>query len=123
MIIPFSELEFIPLTKDHNLTSFRCQETELHDFLKENALKDQLNRISATRLVYYKGRLVGYFTLVNDCIEVKAIEESDGEPGYPYAKYPAIKIARLATHSDFERRGIGRNMLSKILIVSKDRLR
>ena len=118
MKIAFSDLQFVFLNEEQDLSFFQCEESELHDFLNENALKDQINRVSVTRLIFYKGKLVGYFTLVNDCIEVRAIEETDGEPGYPYTKYPAIKIARLATHNDFQDMGIGKNMLSKVLTIT-----
>jgi GNAT superfamily N-acetyltransferase len=118
MDIPFSDLEFVLLRRDHDLSSFRCQEAELSDFLMEDALSDQENRISVTRLAFFENRLVGYFTLVNDCLEVKALDESDGEPGYPYAKYPAIKIARLAVHDDYRGRNIGTNLLLKVLAIT-----
>ena len=41
-------------------------------------------------------------------IEVQAIDKDDGVAGYPYMKYPSIKIARLAIDKRFERNGFGR---------------
>ena len=90
----------------------------LMNFLKDDALVNQNNLISVTRLVFWKGDLVGYFTLINDSIEVRAVEECDREESYHFRKYPALKIARLATHSDYERFGIGRSMLRKIFTIS-----
>jgi GNAT superfamily N-acetyltransferase len=116
--IPFEDLEFVLLNAGHDLSGFCSSEPELDEFLKEDALVNQNNLISVTRLVLLKGVVVGYFTLVNDSIEVRAVEECDREESYHFRKYPAIKIARLATHSDYERFGIGRSMLRKIFAVS-----
>ena len=114
--LPFEDLEFVLLNADHDLSGFHSSEPELNEFLKEDALVNQNNLISVTRLVFFKGDLVGYFTLINDSIEVRAVEECDREESYHFRKYPALKIARLATHNDFERFGVGRSMLRLSLI-------
>jgi len=116
--IPFEDLEFVLLDVDHDLSGFHSSEPELDEFLKEDALTNQENLISVTRLVFFKGDLVGFFTLINDSIEVRAVEECDREETYQFRKFPALKIARLATHSDFERFGIGRSMLRKIFTIA-----
>src|SRR5690606_30742797 len=36
---------------------------------------------------------------------------------YKYRHYPAIKIARLATHDDYRHRGIGENMLIEVFTI------
>lgn len=112
--IEYQDLSFPFLTDMIPLDSFSCSDSDLEEFLKEDALISQNNRLSATRLVSYQNALVGYFTLVNDCIAVSSLLKDHGEPGYPYRKYPAIKIARLATHSYYIRRGIGTGMILKI---------
>ena len=116
--IPFKALEFVLLDADHNLSGFFSTEPELDEFLKDDAFENQRNLISVTRLVYWKGNLVGYFTLVNDSIEVRSVEACDREESYQYRKYPALKIARLAMHIDYERYGIGRSMLRKIFTIA-----
>jgi len=116
--IPFEDLTFVLLRADHDLSRFHSSEPELDEFLKEDALENQHNLISVTRLVFWKGALVGYFTLINDSIEVRAVEECDREERYHFRKYPALKIARLATHCDCERFGVGRSMLRKIFTIS-----
>jgi GNAT superfamily N-acetyltransferase len=52
--------------------------------------------------------------LVNDSLLADAVSPKDGERDYPFRKYPAVKVARLATHQDYTGRHIGRNMLTKI---------
>jgi len=108
-IIPDSELRTILLNKTHNLSSFSCLSQELNDFLKNDALIDQKNMISRTRLCFLNDELVGFFTLVADTIEAKAV--IDGLEHYEYRKYPGVKIARLAVDSRFERKGIGTYLL------------
>lgn len=112
--IEYQYLSFPFLSDTISLDSFLCSDSDLQEFLKEDALISQNNRLSATRLVYYQNNLVGYFTLVHDCIAVSSILKDHGELGYPFRKYPAIKIARLATHSDYFRRGIGTSMVLKV---------
>ena len=118
MNIPFEDMDFEILHSGSNLSIFKCNEPDLYDFLTGDALSSQTKRLSVTRLAMYNDHVVGFFTLVNDCIEAKAIEESDGEPGYLYQKYPAIKIARLATHDDYRDRDVGTNLLLKILVIT-----
>jgi GNAT superfamily N-acetyltransferase len=116
--IPFEDLQFVLLNADHDVSGFHSSEPELDEFLNDDALDNQNNLISVTRLVFREGNLVGYFTLINDSIEVRAVEECDREESYHFRKYPALKIARLATHSDYERFGVGRSMLRKIFTIS-----
>ena len=75
--IPFEDLTFVLLHAYHDLSRFHSAEPELDEFLKDDALENQHNLISVTRLVFWKGDLVGYFTLINDSIEVRAVEECD----------------------------------------------
>ncbi|MHC1756209.1 MAG: GNAT family N-acetyltransferase [Methanosarcina sp.] len=108
-MIPDSELHTIPLNNNHNLSSFNCLSRELNDFLKNDALNDQKSLISRTSLCFWNDELVGYFTLIADTIEAKAV--IDGLEHYEYRKYPGVKIARLAIDSRFERKGIGTYLL------------
>jgi hypothetical protein len=89
--IPFENLQFVLLSADHDLSGFHSSEPELDEFLKEDALVNQNNLISVTRLVFWNGNLVGYFTLVNDSIEVRAVEECDREESYHFRKYPGAE--------------------------------
>ena len=116
--IPFDNLSFSFLNEDVDISSFRCEEPDLTEFLIEDALENQAARLSVTRLVSYEGQIVGFFTLTNDCIIRKGISGGDGEKWYPYPHYPALKIARLATHQEFKGRGVGRAMLLKTVAIA-----
>jgi len=97
MSVCLDDLEFVVLTAahDHHISTFKCKNPELKDFLSEDAYTNQRDRISVTRLVFLHGRLVGYFTLVTDVIRKNELVGADGEPGYKYQTYSALKIARL----------------------------
>jgi GNAT superfamily N-acetyltransferase len=111
MKIGINHLRFSLLSDDSEIGSFACSDEDLNSFLKDDAKKYQQERMARTYLTHYKTNLVGYFTLVNDNISTREVEEEDRQNWFLHSKYPAIKIARLATCSVFERRGIGRNML------------
>ncbi len=109
--IPYVELQNLPLTEKFNLTSFESANADLNDFLKNDALVDQEWMVSKTYLCCWKKSIAGYITLVTDTLEVKVVDEQDGIKGYPYHKYPCVRIARLAVDKTFERRGIGRFLM------------
>ncbi len=116
--ISFEELSFVSLSEDYNLDLFESADSELTEFLKEDALFSQNERLSATKLVCWNSKVVGFFTLVNDCLQAERIDGKDGHADFPYSKYPALKIARLSTPKAFEKRGIGRHMLDEIMAIS-----
>lgn len=109
-----NELVILPLNETDDLSFFNCKSEELNDFLKTNAWADQNNLVSRTRLCFCNGYLAGFYSLAADTIEIKCV--IDGIESYQYRKYPAIKIARLAIDSRFERRGIG-TFLMKIILT------
>ncbi len=113
----YFDLVFKSLDASGELSDFHSTEQELDDFLTEDALNNQMNRLSVTFLTYWNDNLVGYFTLVNDSIVAEAVNESDREPSWVYRKYPAIKIARMARHRDFDKNGIGTIMLLRIFVI------
>jgi GNAT superfamily N-acetyltransferase len=116
--ISLGNLSFSLLNEDIDLSTFQCREPDLTEFLIDDALSNQAVRLSVTRIALYEGHVVGFFTLTNDCIIRKGINDDDGEEWYPYPHYPALKIARLATHQEYEGRGIGRAMLLKTVAIA-----
>lgn len=109
-----NELVILPLNETDDLSSFNCKSEELNDFLKTNAWADQNNLVNRTRLCFCSDYLAGFYSLAADTIEAKSV--IDGIESYQYRKYPAVKIARLAIDSRFERHGIG-TFLMKIILA------
>jgi GNAT superfamily N-acetyltransferase len=94
-----------------NLDDFKCGDYDLEKYLKKDAFYDVKNKLSVTWLVHMDDVIIGFFTLANASINTSLINVGDGECEYPYQSYPALKIARMATHTDYKNRGVGRAML------------
>ncbi|AGB48929.1 putative acetyltransferase [Methanomethylovorans hollandica DSM 15978] len=113
MTSKIDDSEFVthPLSKRIDISYFHCTNSDLNDFLKNDALRNQEQLINKTYVCYYQNHLVGYFTLTTDTIQVKSINSSDCVDDFPYSRYPALKLARLATDEKFQRMGVGSYML------------
>ncbi len=109
--ISHNELQLLSLDERHSLSSFNSNNTELNNFLKNDALETQGDIVNKTYLCFWQNSIVGYITFTTDTLEVRAVEASDGVDGYPHHKYPCMRIARLAVDRGFERKGIGRFLL------------
>ena len=110
-----NDLTISPLCEDKEISTFVCTDYDLNDFIHNDAFQDMQKGYSVTHLVKRNGFTVGFFTLVTDSIETKLIDKGEF-PDYPYGKLPAMKIARLATHKEFERQHIGKFMVNEAFI-------
>ncbi len=64
MDIDLSTLRLKKLS-DNNISLtkfFDCSDDDLNEFLKEDSLKHQKERIAVTYLCFYKDDIIGYFT-------------------------------------------------------------
>lgn len=114
------DITIFSLSGRHNTNSFSCTNCDLNDFLISDALENQEQMVSKTYVCFCKNRLIGFYTLTTDIIEVKHVEEKQRWGGYKYSRYPAIKLARLAVDARFERRGVGRLLLSAAVGIAWD---
>ena len=109
-----TDIEIQKLNDSHTsiLQDFKSYEKELVDFLVEDALNNQKQKLSATFLWFYEKSLVGYITLLNDKINLEGnLKEFFREKDIHYKSLPALKVGRLCVHNDFLRRGLGKLML------------
>ena len=90
--LSYSDIVFKPLDAYDDVSSFHSTEQELDDFLKEDALNNQTNRLSATFLACWDDELAGYFTLINDSLVAEAVHELDREP--------SSRIPQISCHKD-----------------------
>jgi GNAT superfamily N-acetyltransferase len=112
----FSSIFTTHLNDTENVKNFCCTDEQLNDFFQNDALSDHRNLYSITHLVKQQDQIIGFFTLITDTIDIKNVDGS-AFSDYQYSKLPAIKIARLATHKDYEGRGIGKYMIASIFEI------
>jgi GNAT superfamily N-acetyltransferase len=98
--------------------SFTCGERDLDEFLTTAEVTNYESQgLGRTYLVYYDGRLVGYFTISNDSLRIDYLKKRKSF-SIPSKKivdaYPAVKIGRLATATDWQNKGIGRYVIGYI---------
>ena len=60
------EIEIEIINDGYDVQGFTSYEKELVNFLREDALENQKQRLSVTFLWFYDGKLVSYITLLND---------------------------------------------------------
>ena len=112
--IDSSKIKIVRLSSVYDLKRFDCGDADLNDFIQNDSLKYEGERLASTFLVIYEEKLVaGFFSLVNDSIRLKDDEEDGLQK---IIEYPATKIARLAVQKEIQRRGLGMLMI-KIAIA------
>jgi hypothetical protein len=117
MRVTLADLEIVcfdPAT--HNVAGFDCGDSDLNDFLKSDAAKYQADHLSHTRLAFLRGDLVGYITLLADCIilqtseKKKTLKEARTHHQSIYT-FPAIKIGRIGVDKNSQQTGVGTQLL------------
>lgn len=110
------DIELISEKHKNILETFKTDNTELKQFLIDDALNNQEMGISYTYLWFYnpKNELAGYMTLLSDAIRVHgtSLGQSFLDKGVAYKTLPALKIGRMCVDSKYLRKGIGTEMIS-----------
>jgi GNAT superfamily N-acetyltransferase len=113
-----SLVRIIKLTDEtlHLTEGFACDDPDLEDFLKKDALVYYAGKLAVTYLVLYEGNPVGFFCLSNDAIKVNEedMEELD-ELGKHLPNYPALKIGRLGICKEFRSKGFGTLIIEHVM--------
>jgi GNAT superfamily N-acetyltransferase len=109
----------------HLADGFACDDPDLEEFLKKDALVYYAGKLAVTYLVIYGGKPVGFFCLSNDSIKVnKEDRERLDELGKHLPIYPAMKIGRLGICREFRSRGLGtliiEHVMGRALVQSLD---
>lgn len=102
----------VPLTPEHDLSTFDCGAPALNDWLRHRALKNE-SRFSRTYVVCEGNRAVAYF-----CISAGAVQRS-AAPGQLRRNapdtIPVSVIGRLAVSRDRTGKGLGADILADAL--------
>ena len=116
--IPWDELEVQFICGDITPSSFSCSDEKLNDFLYCRAYLGHTHCVSVTHLVMHNGNLVGFFSLANGMIKKGKVQESHRKTDFAH-DYPVLKIARLATHQDYEGRDVGTYMIYRAIVIAE----
>ena len=122
---------FETLNESHNLNNFYCEDEELNEFLKEDALKQQKQKLNLTKLIICDDEIIGFVSLLTDGIRIKDIKDEgvrtiiQGKLDSTNKKrIPAIKIGRFAIDEKYSNKGLGthilRNIIKNIKIISEN---
>lgn len=114
---------FETLNENHNLKNFFCEDDDLNEFLKDDALKQQKEKLNLTKLIICDDEIIGYVTLLADGIKLKDIKSEETrltiqeklETGNNKL-VPAIKIGRFAIDNRYTNNGLGSHLLRNILV-------
>ena len=104
------------LTSDDDslVKPFACDDDDLDDFLRTDALRLQEQHVVRTYLGLYDNELAGYISLLADVLELKTGEKKKLTLSYSdHPMVPALKIARLAVakHLRTKLRGFGTELV------------
>lgn len=122
------------LTQDSTLKSFCCKNSDLEDFLFNDAKVYFKYLRYTTFLVENADKIVAYYSLANDIIQLGAFQDDDdilisiqnaiSPDDVDFGNYIlnqriflAVKIGRLAVNEDFQGRGYGTDIL-ELLVMS-----
>ena len=114
-------MRLVRLTSDYSIGGFDCGDTDLNEFLAEDAKHFLQKRIANTFILEDEGKIAAYFCLLNDKISRVEITNSrwrkikDSFPeGKRFRSYPSVKIGRFAVSKDYKGQHIGMYMMSII---------
>lgn len=120
-IIDENQIDIIKLKSDIDITTLDCtdednkDDEELHKFINEDALNDQTNKLSVTRLLYYNNKLIGYFTIAMYCIVCDYFKEDDRPMTNTTKMYPALILTHVAIDKKFRNNGFGRFIIKWVI--------
>ena len=119
--------KFETLSEEHDLSDFECESEDLNDFLKNDALKQQNEKLNLTKLITCDGEIIGFVSLLTDSIKLKIINENSVKITIKNKlnisennRIPAIKIGRFAISKKYAKKGLGSHILKSIILNIKN---
>ncbi len=98
------------LTPEMEKTGFSCDEPALDNYLQKQASQD-MKRGFATVIVAREAcapqKIIGYYTLSAASIILSALPEEIAKKMPRYPAVPAIRMGRLAVHTDYQGKHVG----------------
>jgi GNAT superfamily N-acetyltransferase len=97
---------------------FSCSREEQNNFLRDRAWPEQQDGLSVTYLAHLNGITVGFMTLAMDAITLQTSEKPRSI--IRLVRFPAVKVAQLAIHKNWERRGLGQKLVALAAGIALD---
>ena len=120
-------MNLVRLTPDYVLTAFDCGDSDLNEFLMEDAKLFHEKRIANTFILEDEGRIVAYFCLLNDKIsrvEITNSQWKEIKDSFPdnkrFRSYPTIKIGRFAVAREYHGQHIGSTLMDALKLFLKN---
>ena len=104
-------MEIRPLRKDDDRSSFTCGNSDLDDYFRKYAWKNQeMIGIGQTHVAIKDGRIAGFVTIASAQIESDraGLALKKRFPSYPL---PALRLARMGVEKSGQRQGVGKKLL------------
>jgi len=122
------EIEIVRLEEDMPIAFFDCGDTDLNDFLLNDAKNYIKSMLAVTYLIKVENEIAAYFCLSNDGLTRTAILTAEEKALWnklgrkiPNSKrrktYPAVKIGRLAVAKQYSGFGIGRHIIDAVRMM------
>ena len=100
----------ITLEDFSKIQRFKCGNTSIENFLKQEAYYLTITKECSTTLVFDQDELVGFFSLRKSTLQVEIAGEQ--------LDFPCLDIARIATSITAQKKGYGTAMLHQIFEVA-----
>lgn len=111
-MLDFSIVKAERLAKYHNLSKFDCNDEDINDFVKNEALVYQDKKLATTTIFIYKDEIIGFFSAAADSLRLKSSEKAEHKVSEkPIKEFPAIKIARLGRDKKLKGEKVGTDIL------------
>ncbi|MDR2692503.1 MAG: GNAT family N-acetyltransferase [Dysgonamonadaceae bacterium] len=128
MNFDIDKVKIMRLEEDTALVSFECGDTDLNDFLLNDAKNYLKSMLAVTYLLKINDETVAYFCLSYDGLTRSAILREEEKALWnkvgrkiPNSKrrrtYPAVKIGRLAVSKKYSGLGIGRLIIKAVVMM------
>ena len=119
-----SDCKFIHLSESIDLSPFDCDNADINEFLKEDAINYQKQRLANSYLLIDNAESVtAFFCLSNDCIndlgdgtsEWNRLHKKTDIPNSKRIKqYPSVKVGRLGVDKKYHRTGLAYELMDFI---------
>lgn len=117
-------MELTRLTENTEIKSFDCGDTDLNDFIQNDAKAFLSKKIANTFLITEDKNIVAYFSLLNDKVAKTDAANNTWRKlrsNFPHEKhfssYPAIKLGRFAVSLDYRNLGIGSKVMDYLKML------